>query len=124
MPGHPEINIFLGAFQMEIILGALIVGAGLYYIWAKAEKAKTAAKESEAPYKVETPVKVVGSDIAFDAPATTPVVVAAPVTPKPKAAARTAKPKAPAASKAKAPAKPKAEAKPKAPRKPKMQVAK
>jgi hypothetical protein len=113
-----EINIFLGAFHMEILLGAIIVVAGLYYIWAKAEKAKNAGKEAEAPYKVEAPattVTVVGGDIAFQAPAEAKAEVATKPAKKPRAT----KPKAAAIT-----AKPKAEAKPKAPRKPKMKVAK
>ena len=100
---------------MEILLGGIIVVAGLYYIWSKADKAKNAGTEAEAPYKVETPtVTVVGGDIAFQAPTETVAKVAEKPAKKPRAT----KPKASATTK------PKAEAKPKAPRKPKMKVAK
>lgn len=104
------------SISMEIFIG-LVILAGIAYWIVKNSKPQTNAKteETQAPYKVETPVevRVVAGDIAFTAPAETEVAT------KPAKKTRTTKPKAP-----KAEAKPKVEAKSKAPRKPKMKVAK
>jgi outer membrane biosynthesis protein TonB len=108
---------------MEIIIGLLVVAFGLW--WAVLRKDKKT--EVSAPYKVEA--LVVSEPVKVETPAplvvtnskpadNVPVAKKAPA--KPRAAARTAKPKAPAVAKTTAPK----EAKPKAPRKPKMKVAK
>lgn len=102
---------------MEIIIAVLVFGAGLWWFFGRDEKKTVVEAQPSAPYKVPEPAAttpiplVVTNSKSVD---NVPVAEKAPA--KPKAAARTAKPKAPAKAPEKAKAPAKAPAKPRAPK--------
>jgi hypothetical protein len=100
---------------MEIIIAVLVFGVALWWFFIRDEKKPVVEDAPSAPYKVPEPAPTTPIPLVVEEPVVAVVAEKAPAKPKP--AARTAKPKAPAKApvKAKAPAKPRAtKAKPQA----------